>query len=128
AAGSKEKVIPTSCPTRWNSAYEQAVAINANKLQIQQLCVWLKAEGKVDVNYNQDDWDNTSAVIEVLALFARATKVLQGDSFITNSMMAMLGSQMHVFCLLKATTMSLPPHIRAAADKMFDNFGGRFEK
>ena len=60
--------------------------------------MWLKAEGKVDVNYNQGDWDNTIAVIEVLALFARVTKVMQGDNFITNSMMAMLGTQMNVFC------------------------------
>ena len=94
--GSKEKVIPTSCPTRWNSVYEQVV--NVNKLQIQQLCVWLEAEGKMDANYNQGDWDNIIAVIEVLALFARVTKVMQGDNFITNSMMAMLGTQMNVFC------------------------------
>ena len=106
--GSK-KVIPTSCPTRWNSVYEEAV--NVNKFQIQQLRVWLKAEGKMDVNYKPGDWDNTIAVIEVLALFARVTKVVQGDNFITNSMMAMLGTQMNVFCLLKATTLSVPPHI-----------------
>ena len=65
---------------------------------MQQLCVRLKAEGKVDANYNQGDWDNTIAVIEVLALFARVTKEIQGDNFITNSMMAMLGTQMNVFC------------------------------
>ena len=74
------------------------IGTNVTKLQIQQLCMWLKAEGKVDVNYNQGDWDNTIAVIEVLALFARVTKVMQGDNFITNSMMAMLGTQMNVFC------------------------------
>ena len=77
---------------------------------MQQLCVRLKAEGKVDANYNQGDWDNTIAVIEVLALFARVTKVIQRDNF-TNSMMAMLRTQMNVFCLLKATTLSVPPHI-----------------
>ena len=86
------------------------IGTNVTKLQIQQLCMWLKAEGKVDVNYNQGDWDNTIAVIEVLALFARVTKVIQRDNF-TNSMMAMLRTQMNVFCLLKATTLSLPPHI-----------------
>ena len=55
--------------------------------------MWLEAEGKMDANYNQGDWDNIIAVIEVLALFARVTKVMQGDNFITNSMMAMLGTQ-----------------------------------
>ena len=70
----------------------------------------LKAESKVNVNYNQGDWVNTIAIIEVLALFARVTKVMQGD-FITDSMMAMLATQINVFYLLKATTLSLPPHI-----------------
>ena len=71
----------------------------------------LKAEGKMDVNYSQGDWDNTIDVIEILALFARVTMVMQGDNFITNTMMTMLGTQINVFCLLKATTLSLPPHV-----------------
>ena len=71
----------------------------------------LKAEGKMDVNYSQGDWDNTIDVIEILALFERVTMVMQGDNFITNTMMTMLGTQINVFCLLKATTLSLPPHV-----------------
>ena len=65
----------------------------------------------MDVNYSQGDWDNTIDVIEILALFARVTMVMQGDNFITNTMMTMLGTQINVFCLLKATTLSLPPHV-----------------
>ena len=65
----------------------------------------------MDVNYSQGDWDNTIDVIEILALFARVTMVMQGDNFITNTMMTMLGTQINVFCLPKATTLSLPPHV-----------------
>ena len=54
---------------------------------------------------------HTIDVIEILALFARVTMVMQGDNFITNTMMTMLGTQINVFCLLKATTLSLPPHV-----------------
>lgn len=121
-----EKVIPTHNATRWNSHYDQAVVIRQYKFVVQQLCTTLASEGKVDVEYTDADWANTDAVIEVLALFAKATKVMQGDNFITNSMMALLASQLHLLCATKASAMDLPPYVRDAADAMFDDVEDRF--
>ncbi|CAN0248153.1 unnamed protein product, partial [Hapterophycus canaliculatus] len=78
------KVIPTHCPTRWNSNYEQGCVALDNKFVVQQLCSTLAAEGKLSVVYTEADWENTRAAVDLLRLFAEATEIMQGDNFITN--------------------------------------------
>ena len=125
-SGKTASPVPTACSTRWSSGYDQAVAINNNKLCIQQLCAILKEEGKLDVDYQGIDWTNTSAIIEILELFAKTNKIIQGDNFITNSMMAMLSSQIRVFFATKAYKMVLPRHLKPAANSMLDDFKDSF--
>lgn len=43
------------------------------------------------------------------------------------SIFPMLRQEMNVFLVKRATYIRLPPHIREAADAMFDEFGNRFE-
>lgn len=125
-SGKTASPIPASCPARWSSGYDQAVAINNNKICIQQLCAILKEEGNLDVDYQGMDWTNTSAVIEILALFSKTTRIIQGDNFITNSMMAMLSSQIRVFFASKAYRMAIPQHMRPAVNAMLDEFRDSF--
>ncbi|CAN0286628.1 unnamed protein product [Scytosiphon promiscuus] len=126
AASMNASEIPTSGKTRWNSAYDQAVAMLENKLCIQQLLVLIERDGKLAFNYSDIDWENTRALVEVLQLLSEATVVLQGDDFITNSMMAMIATNLHTFCVTKACDLHLPEHIREAADSMFDDIEDRF--
>ncbi|CAN0108537.1 unnamed protein product [Sphacelaria rigidula] len=114
------------CNTRWNSNYEQARVINEYKFCIQQLCDTLTTERKLDIFYTDTDWANTRAVVELLELFCKATDIMQCDKFITNSMMPMLASNRHTFCVTKACDVDLPQHIRDAADEMFDDVEDRF--
>ncbi|CAM9342614.1 unnamed protein product, partial [Sphacelaria rigidula] len=118
--------IPTHCATRWNSDYEQARVINEYKFCIQQLCDTLTTERKLNIFYTDVDWANTRAVVELLGLFCEATDMMQGENFITNSMMLMLASTLHAFCVTKACDVDLSQHIRDAADEMFDEVEDRF--
>lgn len=120
------KRIPTNCATRWNSTYEQGRVILDKIFAIQQLCSTLGAEGKLNVVYTENDWSNTAAVVDLLHLFCEATDVMQGDSFITNSMMPMLAANLRVFCITRACDMDFPQHIREVADEMFDDVENRF--
>lgn len=120
------KKIPTHCATRWNSNYEQGRVILDYKYCVQQLCDTLSSEGKLNITYTEADWTNTSAVVQLLRLFCEATEIMQGDSFITNSMMPMLATSLHVFCVTKASDMELPQHIRDVADEMFLDVEDRF--
>ncbi|CAN0280258.1 unnamed protein product, partial [Ectocarpus fasciculatus] len=120
------KKFPTHCATRWNSNYEQGRVILDYKFCVQQLCDTLSSEGKLNITYTEADWTNTSAVVELLRLFCEATEIMQGDSFITNSMMPMLATSLHVFCVTKASDMELPEHIRDVADAMFLDVEDRF--
>lgn len=65
AAEKPPKVIPTHCPTRWNSNYEQGCVVLDNKFVVQQLCSTLAAEGKLSVVYTEADWENTRAAVEL---------------------------------------------------------------
>ena len=126
AAGKNKQVIPKNCKTRWNSCYNQAKVILNNKFCIQQLLDILRDENKLAVEYDDADWANTNGLVNVLKLFSETTDVLQGDEFITSSMVAMLVSELHTFCVLKACDMDLPQNIRDAADLMFNDVQDRF--
>ncbi|CAM9592819.1 unnamed protein product, partial [Ectocarpus sp. 13 AM-2016] len=120
AAEEPVKVIPTHCATRWNSNDEQGRVILEYKYCVQQLYDTLSSEGKLNITYTEADWANTGAVVELLRLFCEATEIMQGDSFITNiSMMPMLASNLHVFCVTKASDVELPQHLRDVEDRFF---------
>ena len=79
------------------------------------------------MHYEPVDWENSKAIAKLLRTFADAVTCLQGGEFIANSMMPMLRTMLHAFIVEKACDVDLPPHVRAAADAMFDYFGDRFE-
>lgn len=126
-AGKKANKMPLSCATRWSSHYNQALFASTYKLQIESALEYAKSFPKgPDITYTERDWVNTSAIVRLLKLMRDTVTVLQGN-FITNSMMPMLSSMLHVFIMDKATA-DLPDHILGATMEMFNSFGDRFEE
>ncbi|CAN0537827.1 unnamed protein product, partial [Laminaria digitata] len=74
------------------------------------------------------DWANTKFYRKMLEVFAAAVKVLQGDQFLTNSMMPALCAMLHPVIIERATDPGLPDNLEEAAMKTFDGFGDRFNE
>ncbi|CAM9136222.1 unnamed protein product, partial [Laminaria digitata] len=64
----------------------------------------------------------------MLEIFAAAVKVLQGDQFLTNSMMPALCAMLHPVIIERATDPGLPDNLEQAAMNTFDGFGDRFNE
>lgn len=124
-AREKVKALPLSCSTRWGSAFDQAEAILEHKTDIITVLTFRWC----GLFYSTQCWTSTKAKVKMLEPIADVVKVLQEcNQFLTNGMIPLLYSFVLRVISERATDPGLTHSIKAAANKMFENFEGMFDE